>query len=91
MMSTKSDIKVQTLGKYIVNNNATIRDAAKHYNLPKSTVFCYVTTRLHDCDYMLYKEVQKVLQHNKSVRHIRGGEATRCKWQAHKELNSISM
>lgn len=68
------------LGEYIVEQNATVRAAAVKFGISKSTVHKDVSKRLKYIDSALYKKVDKVLQQNKSERHIRGGEATRNKY-----------
>ena len=69
------------LGQYIVKNNSTVRDAAKHFGISKSTVHQDVTKRLRAIDIILYYKVKKVLNKNKEERHIRGGEATKIKYE----------
>ena len=65
---------------YILDNNCTIRTCAKHFCISKSTVHIDVTKRLSEIAPLLAKDVNDVLQCNKSIRHIRGGEATREKY-----------
>ena len=72
------------LGEYIAENNCTVRAAAAHFNLGKSTVHKDVTERLKDADPALWDKVRKILDYNLSVRHLRGGEATRAKCQKRK-------
>ena len=73
------DIRAVELGKYIVENACTVRAAAAHFELGKSTVHKDVTERLEKIEPELYEHVRKVLDYNLSVRHLRGGEATRTK------------
>jgi len=61
---------------YIVDNNSTVRNAAKALGVAKSTIHKNITQRLEDIDLMLYKQVREVLDKNKAERHIRGGAAT---------------
>ncbi len=68
------------LGEYIVEQNATVRATACKFGVSKSTVHKDVSKRLKYIDSALYKKVNKVLQQNKSERHIRGGEATKNKY-----------
>ena len=65
------------LGTYIVENRATVRQAAARYGISKSTVHKDVTEALRQINRALYDEVAKVLEQNKNERHLRGGEATR--------------
>ena len=68
------------LAEYIIENNATVRCAAKAFGISKSTVHKDVTQRLQQISPALYRDCRKVLQNNKSQRHIRGGLATREKY-----------
>lgn len=68
------------LGKYIVENNATVRSAAQQFGISKSTVHQDITIKLEKTNKALYEEVKSVLEKNKQERHIRGGEATKRKY-----------
>ena len=70
------------LGEYIIDNKATVRSTAKVYGISKSTVHQDVTVRLAKVDPHLAKSVKAVLQKNKDERHIRGGLATKLKYQS---------
>ncbi len=70
------------LGRYIVENNTTVRAAAKQYGISKSTVHTDVSRRLERLDPVLFEQVRGVLDINKAQRHIRGGLATKEKYQA---------
>ena len=69
------------LGEYLVNNKATVRSVAQKFGVSKSTVHKDITQILKRYDKTLYKEVKEVLEQNKSERHLRGGEATRIKYE----------
>jgi len=66
---------------YIIENNATVRKTAKKFNISKSTVHKDVTERLQKINKILFDEVKEVLNKNKAERHIRGGMATKEKYQ----------
>lgn len=68
------------IARYIIDNNTTVRQAAKHFGISKSTVHKDVTERLVQVNPSLAAEARKVLDVNKSERHIRGGPATREKY-----------
>lgn len=68
------------IAKYIIDNNATVRQTAKQFGISKSTVHKDVTERLYQVNPTLAREARKVLDVNKSERHIRGGLATREKY-----------
>ena len=74
------DERTIEVAKYIIGNNATVRQAAAVMGISKSTVHIDVTKRLSEIAPLLAKDVNDVLQCNKSIRHIRGGEATREKY-----------
>ena len=65
---------------YIIEHNATVRQTAKQFGVSKSTVHKDVTERLAQVNPALAKQARKVLDVNKSERHIRGGLATREKY-----------
>ena len=69
-----------SIANYIIENNATVRQTAKEFGISKSTVHKDVTDRLMQINPGLAKEARKVLDVNKSERHIRGGLATREKY-----------
>ncbi len=66
---------------YIIDNNATVRDTAKKFDISKSTVHKDVTERLKKINPDLYEDVRNVLNTNKAERHIRGGMATKLKYE----------
>ncbi|MBQ8637258.1 MAG: sporulation transcriptional regulator SpoIIID [Clostridia bacterium] len=68
------------LAEYIIENRATVRAAAKKFNVSKSTVHKDITERLSYINGQLQKNVQRILAENKAERHIRGGLATREKY-----------
>lgn len=72
--------RAMEIAKYIIENNATVRQTAKQFGISKSTVHKDVTERLPQINPALAKTARKVLDVNKSERHIRGGLATREKY-----------
>ena len=73
------------LGEYIIENDATVRAAAKQFHISKSTVHKDVSQRLQKVNPQLYGQVRVVLNTNKAQRHIRGGIATREKYRTVKK------
>lgn len=67
--------------RYIIENEGTVRSAAKALGVSKSTIHKDVSERLMKISPPLYKEVKSVLEKNKLERHIRGGEATKQKYE----------
>ena len=72
------------LAVYIIENGATVRSAASHFGISKSTVHKDLQLRLPKCNKALYIQVRQVLDRNTQERHIRGGLATRNKYKATK-------
>ena len=73
--------RVIAFANYIIEQNATVRQTAKKFNLSKSTVHKDVSERLRTINEGLYDKVKQVLEQNKSERHIRGGMATKTKYE----------
>lgn len=85
-MNDRLSDRAVILGQYILENNATVRKAAKKFGISKSTVHKDVSERLPKTAPLLYPEVKKVLEKNKRERHIRGGLATKKKYEEMKKL-----
>ena len=69
------------LAQYIIENNATVRQTAGKHSISKSTVHKDVSERLKAINEGLYENVKLVLEQNKQERHIRGGLATKTKYE----------
>lgn len=69
------------LAVYIIENQSTVRAAAKEFGVSKSTVHKDLSERLPHYNRALYLQVKAVLDQNKAERHIRGGLATRKKYR----------
>ena len=67
--------------KLMLEGKRTVREVAKMIGYSKSTVHNDVTSRLQQVDYGLYLEIKELLEYNKKIRHIRGGEATKEKYR----------
>lgn len=70
------------IAKYIISEKATVRQAASVFGVSKSTVHKDVTERLPKINPLIASMVKTVLDQNKAERHIRGGKATKMKYQA---------
>ena len=84
----RSHIKINTLDERclllaneLVDKDLTVRAVAKKFGISKSTVHKDLTSRLPGLNPSLYQKVKKVLETNKDERHIRGGIATKKKYQ----------
>ena len=80
-MSDTIEERACELAVYIIENGATVRTAAKHFGISKSTVLKDLQQRLPRCNASLYGQVRQILELNKQERHIRGGMATRQKYK----------
>ena len=69
------------LAVYMIENNATVRSVASHFGISKSTVHKDISPRLLQYNKALFTQVRTVLDNNKAQRHIRGGMATKLKYQ----------
>lgn len=70
---------------YIVETGATVRMAAAVFGISKSTIHVHMTQVLPDINTVLYESVRTVMEKNKAERHLRGGVATKMKYEAIRE------
>ncbi len=73
--------RCEALARYIIKNEATVRQTAASSGISKSTVHKDVTEKLKEINPGLYTDVKCVLEKNRKERHIRGGEATKNKYE----------
>lgn len=69
------------MARYIIETQATVRSAAPKFRVSKSTVHKDITERLLEINPALAADVKLILENNKAERHIRGGNATKKKYQ----------
>ena len=74
-----------SLAQYIIDSKDTVRGAAKKFGISKSTVHKDVSERLLKINPALAREVRSILDENKAERHIRGGMATKLKYEHNKK------
>ncbi len=79
-MRTYIEERAMAIAAYIIEEGATVRQAAKKFGVSKSTVHKDVSERLEYINRAQAKEVRKILDVNKAERHIRGGLATKEKY-----------
>ena len=72
------------LATYLVENKATVRAVAARFGISKSTVHKDITQNLKRVNRTLYEQAKEILDLNKKERHLRGGEATKQKYQKNK-------
>ena len=76
--------RCELIGEYVIETGATVRSAAHYFGVSKSTVHKDLTYKLKYLNPSLYSSVKEILELNKSQRHLRGGEATKRKYQIQK-------
>ena len=76
-----SEVSYRGASNRCSKKNTTVRQTAKTFGVSKSTIHKDVTERLEEINPTLAKEVKMVLEKNKSERHIRGGMATKLKYE----------
>lgn len=77
---------------YMLENRATVRQAAKKFAVSKSSVHKDMGQRLPKIDVELGAQIATLLAFNKAVRHLRGGYATKEKYEvlrAHKDDRAV--
>lgn len=80
-MKGNMEERAERLAQYIIENQTTVRAAARKFGISKSTVHKDISERLPQFNRGLYLQVKQVLDVNKAQRHIRGGIATRKKYR----------
>ena len=79
-MNKKIYDRVMNECRCILDTGKTVREIAYEFGISKSTVHKDLRERLLEIDTELYSDVSNILQYHMSIRHIRGGEATRRKF-----------
>ncbi len=80
-MGEQSKNRAVILGEYILRQKTTVRGAAEWFGVSKSTVHKDVSRRLEQLHPELFRQVKEILEQNKQERHIRGGLATKRKYE----------
>ena len=80
-MERSLDDRAYELAVYMLEHDATVRAAAAKFGVSKSTVHKDLTERLRRSSGALYAEVRALLDRNKAERHLRGGMATKRKYE----------
>ena len=79
-MNKRIIARVLEEGKYILDNDKTVREMAGIFGISKSTIHKDLRERLFLIDKDMYSKVSNVLQYHMDIRHIRGGESTKRKF-----------
>lgn len=80
-MNVTIEQRAMDLAAYIIENKSTVRAAAAHFGISKSTVHKDISDRLKYINKPMYIQVKEILEINKAERHLRGGIATRKKYK----------
>ena len=78
--------RCETFANYILANKSTIRKTADHFGVSKSLVHNDISKKLPKINKSLYSELKVVLDKNFNEKHIRGGIATKEKYEKIKAL-----
>lgn len=76
-MDVKMRNRVLLMARMILETKSTVREVAKKVGYSKSTVHKDLREKLPLIDSELYEKVCKLLDFNKQIRHIRGGQSTK--------------
>ena len=79
-------MQIISIAKFITETKCTVREAAKRFNISKTTLHRYMVKELPKHSIILARMVNKILNINKMERHIRGGLATKFKFANLKKL-----
>ena len=85
-MTSDKDDRARRLAAYMIETGGTVRSAGKHFGLSKSTVHKDLCEVLPRASPALFTQVRQLLEQNKAQRHIRGGMATRRKYEDKKGM-----
>ena len=80
-MNPAIERRVLKEAQYIASHGATVGETAKRLGVSKSTVHKDIQMHLGRLSAPLAAEVAAVFQRNKAERHLRGGEATRRRYE----------
>lgn len=73
--------RVFEVADYVIENRCTVREAAKAFCISKSTAHKDLNERLPLLSRSLFQKASVVLQENWQERYLRGGEATKRKFE----------
>ena len=77
--------QAEILGEYVIETGATVRSCASKFGISKSTVHKDLSVKLKYINKSMYSKVKEILDLNKAERHLRGGEATKKKYEREKK------
>ena len=80
-MKDRIENRVIEEAKYMLKTNKTIREIAKVFRVSKSTVHKDLQDRLKHIDLNLYENIKEIIDYHIEIRHIKGGQSTKEKYQ----------
>lgn len=83
-MKREVQLRVTEAAKYILKTGATVRACAEAFGVSKTTIHKDMRQRLPELSPDMARRVDAVLNQNRAERHIRGGQATKEKYQKRK-------
>lgn len=83
-MITPITDRVLKEANYIIKTEKTIREIATEFKISKSTVHKDLHERLKKIDRDTFEKVDNILKFHTSIRHVRGGESTKRKYEKKK-------
>ena len=89
-MNQKIERRVREEAAYIIAHGATVRQTARVLGMSKSTVHKDMEMRLPQVSAPMAREVSRVFAKNRAERHLRGGEATRQRYQRLRGQNDLN-
>ncbi len=78
---------IRLVAVFFLSNKSTVRETANFFGISKSTAHNYLHKYLITVDKDLFKQVKNLLDTNFEVKHIRGGNATKIKYEKQKGGN----
>lgn len=80
--------RVIRAAKYFYINGSTVRETAEEFEVSKSTIHIDLTERIRILDPEMYIKAREVLDKNLAERALRGGNATKRKYEELKIKNN---
>lgn len=69
--------RVKEVAQYIIDTDATVREAAKKFGVGRNTIYLDITERLKEINPLMQAEISLILKSHKSEMNIRGGISTK--------------
>ena len=85
-MNDYIEARVKEVAQYIIDTDATVREAAKKFGVGRNTIYLDITERLKEINPLMQAEISLILKSHKSEMHIRGGISTKSKFRGGQSL-----